>query len=99
MEIAPLLARVLSIEQLEYLLAEAKQVIHEATESVTVAALQYVSEQSDGMDAGVKVSTPAAAIAAPESWAHRYSLASQGAMLLALMWAVLPPGEMPAPMA
>lgn len=99
LEIAPLLARVLSIKQMEYLLAEARQMMHDAAECVSVAALSYLREHAGAMDAHQKISTPAVHIAAPKSWAHLYSLTSQGALLLALMWAVLPPGDLPEPVA
>ena len=95
MSIAPVLARNLSVEQVGYLIAEAKQVCREASESIGELALGYLQEKINGMDAESRTHTPVSQVAAPKSWANLHSLSTQGALLLALMWTVLPPDDVP----
>lgn len=98
-QVAPLLARVLSVGQLEFLLQEARHLCHEAADNVAGAALHLTGQRTAEMNENQKNQTPAMRIAAPPDWSYRYSLAPQGALLLALMWAVLPPGDLPEPVA
>jgi hypothetical protein len=95
MEIAPILARNLSVEQVGYLLAEATQVCQHASGSIGESALGYLREKIAGMDAERRMSTAVSEVAGPKSWANLHSLSGQGALLLALMWAVLPPDDVP----
>src|SRR4051794_30789920 len=57
MSIAPVLARNLSVEQVGYLLAEARQVCREASDSLSESALQYLRETTNGMDAESRMHT------------------------------------------
>jgi hypothetical protein len=95
MSVAPVLARNLSVEQVGYLIAEARQVCRDASDGLSESALQYLREQINGMDSESRMHTPVNHVAAPKSWANLHSLSTQGALLLALMWTVLPPDEVP----
>jgi hypothetical protein len=96
-EVAPVLGRVLTVAQVQYLLTEAKQVCQEAADGTASLALDYLEKRSKRLGEGMAVRTPAIEIAASPDWGYRYSLAPQGALLLALLWSVLPPGELPGP--
>lgn len=95
MEIAPILARNLSVEQVGYLIAEARQVCRVASDDLAESALEHLRQKVDGMDAESRLKTPATLVAATKSWANLHSLSTQGALLLALMWTVLPPDDLP----
>jgi hypothetical protein len=95
MSVAPVLARNLSVEQVAYLIAEARQVCRDASDGVSESALQYLREKINGMDADSRLHIPVNHVAAPKSWANLHSLSTQGALLLALMWTVLPPDDVP----
>ncbi len=96
-EVAPVLARVLTIVQIQYLLTEAKQVCQEAADGTASLALDYIEKRSKRLDPAMISRTPGIEIAASPDWGYRYSLAPQGALLLALLWSVLPPGDLPGP--
>jgi hypothetical protein len=95
MSVAPVLARNLSVEQIAYLIAEARQVCREASDGLSESALGYLRERVNGMDAEARMHTPVDHVAGPKSWANLHSLSTQGALLLALMWTVLPPDDVP----
>ncbi len=95
MQVSPVLARILNLQQLEFLVQEARQVCVEAADSIAHATLEYVSQRSARISPEQKAVTPAMLLSASPHWSHRHSLAPQGALLLALMWAVLPPGDLP----
>lgn len=94
-QVAPVLARVLNVQQLEFLVQEARRVCVEAADSIAHATLEYVSQRASRISPEQKAVTPAMYLSASPHWSHRHSLAPQGALLLALMWAVLPPGDLP----
>jgi hypothetical protein len=96
-EVAPILGRVLSITQVHYLLSEAKQVCQDAADGTASLALDYIEKQMKRIGEETSTHTAALQIAANPDWGYRYSLAPQGALLLALLWSVLPPGELPGP--
>jgi hypothetical protein len=95
MEIAPILARNLSVEQIGYLIADAKQICRVASDDLAESALEHLRQKIHGMDAETRLNTPVTLVSAPRSWANLHSLSTQGALLLALMWTVLPPDDVP----
>src|SRR3954454_3977681 len=67
MSVAPVLARNLSVEQVGYLIADARQVCCEAAHTLSESALQHLREKIAGMDADSRMRTSVADVAAPKS--------------------------------